>query len=65
MTDILEEHRSPDGLLRFIVTRDEQGDISLGFDGFVWHTHADVLARRLGSLSRRGPAGCGRLYHPG
>jgi hypothetical protein len=41
---IIEEHRSPDGSLRFIVCRDEDGDISLGFDGFTWHTHADILA---------------------
>ena len=41
---IIEEHRSPDGLLRFIVCRDKDGDISLGFDRFTWHTHADILA---------------------
>jgi hypothetical protein len=41
---ILEEHRSPDGLLRFLVCRSGDGDISLGFDSFTWHTHADILA---------------------
>jgi hypothetical protein len=45
---IIEEHRSPDGLLRFIVCRDKDGDISLGFDGFTWHTHADILAELSG-----------------
>src|SRR6267378_1570158 len=41
---ILEQHQSPDGLLRFIVVRQDDGDISLGFDGFTWHTHADIIA---------------------
>ncbi len=45
---IVEEHRSPDGLLRFIVCRDDEGDLSLGFDGFTWHTHADILAELSG-----------------
>ena len=43
-TQIIEEHRSPDGLLRFLVSSDLDGDIALGFDGFSWHTHADILA---------------------
>jgi hypothetical protein len=33
---------SPDGLLRFVV-RTVHDDVVLGFDGFPWHTHADVL----------------------
>jgi hypothetical protein len=41
---ILEEHRNQDGSLRFLVGRGPDGDISLGFDGFAWHTHADVLS---------------------
>ena len=36
-------YTSPDGLLRFIVIS-EDGDVTLGFEGFPWHTHADVLA---------------------
>jgi hypothetical protein len=43
MTDV-EEHISPDGLLRFRVVADPDGDVALGFDGFPWHTHADILA---------------------
>jgi hypothetical protein len=42
---IIEEHRSADGLLRFIVERCDDGDLSLGFEGFPWHTHGDILAR--------------------
>jgi hypothetical protein len=34
---------SPDGALRFVV-RSADGDITMGFDGYTWHTHADVLA---------------------
>jgi hypothetical protein len=37
-------YESPDGLLRFLVVRDEDGDVSLRFDRHVWHTHGDVLA---------------------
>ena len=41
---IIEEHRTPDGRFRFIVERSEDGDLSLGFDGFPSHTHGDILA---------------------
>jgi hypothetical protein len=34
---------SPDGVLTFLVIRDEQ-DTSLGFEGFPSHTHGDILA---------------------
>jgi hypothetical protein len=39
----MREYVSPDGQLRFVVDRGEQ-DVSLGFEGFRWHTHASVLA---------------------
>jgi hypothetical protein len=41
---VVEEHRSPDGLLRLIVTCDDEGDVAIGFDGYAWHTHGDILA---------------------
>jgi hypothetical protein len=41
---IVEEHRTPDGLLRLLVGRTEDGDFCLGFDGFQWHTHGDILS---------------------
>jgi hypothetical protein len=40
----VEEHISPDGRLRLIVDADADGDLAVGFDGFQWHTHADLLA---------------------
>jgi hypothetical protein len=43
----LESHTSPDGRLTFEVLEHE-GDISLGFEGFTWHTHADLLAASYG-----------------
>lgn len=42
--NIVEEHNSPDGFLRLIVTRDSAGDVAIGFDRYAWHTHADILA---------------------
>lgn len=39
-----QSHVSPDGCLKFIVTRAPDGDLTLGFEGFAWHTHADILA---------------------
>jgi hypothetical protein len=45
---ILEEHRSPDGLLKLLIGQSDNGDITLGFDGFAWHTHADILASHSG-----------------
>jgi hypothetical protein len=38
-----EKYVSPDGTLTFLVVR-ERGDISLGFEGYPWHTHGDILA---------------------
>lgn len=43
-TQQLTRHVSPDGLLTFVVVSDEAGDLALGFEGYPWHTHADVLA---------------------
>jgi hypothetical protein len=40
---IIERHTSPDGLLRLIVDRADDGDWTVGFDGFGWHTHGDIL----------------------
>ena len=37
-------HVSPDGRLRFLITVDPDGDVTLGFEGYPWHTHADILA---------------------
>jgi hypothetical protein len=49
MLDLLEEHVSPDGALRFQVTRDPaSGATILGFAGFCWHTHPDLLATAYG-----------------
>ena len=45
---VIREYVTPDGQLRFVVGRDEQ-DISLWFEGFQWHTHADVLASAFGT----------------
>lgn len=41
---ITQEYVSLDGSLRFLVEIDDEGDVLLGFDGFPWHTHADLLA---------------------
>jgi hypothetical protein len=46
--NIIGEHVSPDDRLRFVVERDGQY-ISLGFEGFSWHTHADMLASAFGT----------------
>jgi hypothetical protein len=43
-----EEYESPDGLLKLVIRR-EDGDVTVGFHGFEWHTHGDLLA---GSYAR-------------
>jgi hypothetical protein len=45
---ILEQHVSPDGLLKFAVGREEDGDTYLGFLGIGWHTHGDMLSASTG-----------------
>jgi hypothetical protein len=45
---IIREYVSLDKQLRFMIGHDEQ-DVSLGFEGFPWHTHADVLASAFGT----------------
>lgn len=47
---IVERHLSPDGLLLLIVERADDGDWSVGFDGYSWHTHGDLLAFEYGGL---------------
>jgi hypothetical protein len=37
------DYVSPDGTLRLLV-RSPRGDITIGFDGFPWHTHGDILS---------------------
>lgn len=39
-----EEHLSPDGTLTLAVEVAKDGACSIGFRGFAWHTHADMLA---------------------
>jgi hypothetical protein len=41
------ESVSPDGQLRFLVTCPD-GDWTVGFDGFPWHTHGSILAELSG-----------------
>jgi hypothetical protein len=41
---VVEEHVSPDGLLKLRIVTDDDGDVTLGFIGFQWHMHADILA---------------------
>jgi hypothetical protein len=38
-----QEYSSPDGILTLVVS-DEDGNSAIGFKGFRWHTHGDVLA---------------------
>jgi hypothetical protein len=44
-----QEHTSPDGTLRLVVWY-EGDDGILGFDGYDWHTHGDILAKQYGLL---------------
>jgi hypothetical protein len=39
-----ESHISPDGQLRFLVIRMPDGEITMGFEGYPWHTHGDTVA---------------------
>jgi hypothetical protein len=41
------EYTSPDGQLKFLVTCLD-GDWTIGFDGFPWHTHGSILAELSG-----------------
>jgi hypothetical protein len=39
-----EEHTSADRLLTLAVDGLKNGDLAIGFRGYPWHTHADILA---------------------
>jgi hypothetical protein len=41
------EYVSPDGQLKFLVTCPD-GDWTIGFDGYPWHTHGSILAAQSG-----------------
>lgn len=51
-----ERFVTPDGEIELVVVR-ESGDITLGFAGFPWHTHGDVLVGEyaLAGLTIEGP----------
>jgi hypothetical protein len=38
------DYASPDGALRFLV-RSPDGYLTMGFDGYPWHTHGELLAQ--------------------
>ena len=44
----ITRHISPDGLLTFVVAH-KADDVTLGFEGYPWHTHADILAALSGT----------------
>jgi hypothetical protein len=46
--EVVQTYVSPDGKLRFQIVRDSNGDTRLGFEGFPWHTHADLLVGHYG-----------------
>ena len=48
-----KEYISPDGVLKLVFVRDDD-DSTVGFDGYPWHTHGDVIAGELQLL--RDPA---------
>ena len=50
-----EEYLSPDGVLRLLIIG-ESDDPALGFDGYSWHTHGEVIARELELLGEPGVA---------
>ncbi len=41
------EYVSPDGQLKFLITCPD-GDWTIGFEGFPWHTHGSILAELSG-----------------
>jgi hypothetical protein len=45
---ILERHVSPDGTLALVVER-RDGDLDIGFEGYAWHVHGDMLAELAGT----------------
>lgn len=51
----MNEHISPDGMLCFVIEQDAD-DVSLGFSGFSWHTHADILVGTYGATEREAVA---------
>ena len=58
MTQQVSRYFSPDGLLTFVVVADGTGDVTLGFAGYPWHTHADILA----ALSGTAPEAAGEQF---
>jgi hypothetical protein len=41
---IVERRASDDGLLKLTICRENDGDAAVGFEGFAWHTHVDMIA---------------------
>ena len=47
----MERRTSPDGALTLVVER-EGGETLIGFDGFQWHTHGDLLVGSYGTTEQ-------------
>jgi hypothetical protein len=45
---VVQRHTSPDGLLSLVVDVDGDGDWAVGFEGYAWHTHGDMLTHEYG-----------------
>lgn len=55
---IVERHTSPDGLLQQIVDHADDGDWSVGFENFAWHTHGDILTSEYGGTPESAVRAC-------
>lgn len=46
---VVERHVSPDGVLELVIERLDNGVILIGFVGYEWHTHPNLLDRDEGA----------------
>jgi hypothetical protein len=44
----IETHTSPDGLLNLAFEKSRDGDTIIGFTGYQWHAHGDILSAEFG-----------------
>ena len=45
----LASYTSPDGLLTLVIEKASDGETAVGFKGYAWHTHPDILVGTYGS----------------
>src|SRR5262245_38166093 len=53
---VRERYSSPDDACLVLIVDDDDSDVAVGFEGFEWHTHGDLLVGSYGTTQKEAVA---------